>query len=1159
MVKKTAFVMALIMAFAQPVAIFAEDYVNYETENEYTYEDIYEELDDGELDYVNNTSAEQLAYDDAQDDTTDYVNISSVSDNEIDPDIPSDDSDDTNDNISDNDNEINVSDDVDENTDAEESTEIIEPLGPSPVQETILGSEPLAKEHPYFEFDKTGTVLTGLKDAALSRDDMTIPKYVKKIGPNAFERLAYNDRGVRIIYIEDGSVLEEIGNEAFANLTNLQMFPFNEGLKKIGASAFQNCQKLGFVTLPSSLQTIGADAFKECYGINTLTIKCSDSIKIVNERGQIGDNLGIFQGTRGIVDVKFENISWTKIPAGFFKGAFSENYIFVLPDTVQVIEKNAFRECNARGVFANIGSMLTTIGNDAFADATKLMVIPMPSGLKTIGDRAFQNVSNSNAAWMEKISEIKIPSTVTQIGAAAFDGMCSGQTVHVYIPSSVTRIGNKTFSESTCRNFYFHLIRDSVAYTKIKTEFADVLPDDHFIVSCGIRYYLNNGLNNPDNEYTFLTGDEVTIYNPSRPGYTFTGWFYDEKFKKPLADDPAADPLKIKPNDNISIYAKWEANTYNIEYAIEHGEHNFRNPYTLKSNSNAFALNAPTVDAGYMFAGWYDSLENATLAGKIGKITKLVNITCDTTIYAAILPIKYTVNFNTNGGDKYSPVPTAIVAEYDKADTIPTVIPTRTGYDFIGWTIKRNSGIPYVIGDEFINLANKNNAKITLNALWQERSYNINCVYDPHHEFKDSTDTGKNANPTTRLFTKKINLAGETHNGYKFLGWYSNPDYLGDAVKSISAKTTEDVTVYAKWQQLGRNYSFDLNYPRGEAVTGLSIDDIMLTGDRMKYAPDLNNEAARSYLTTDSRNYVFTGWNTKKDGKGTFLEDGGKLNLITGSGNVKLYAQWKVYGPKINYVNLIDKPYTNNNPEYASMIRDTKLSAAKMEGYIFKGWSDSAVGGSQIVGISKTDAASMFGRGAEINLYTRWEPISYTVKFNANRGTGTMPVINAAYDNTYYLPSNGFVRYGYEFTNWNTAANGKGISYVSGNSINNLLNKKGTVNMYAQWKVIEVPIQCIGTRINDVDSVVSGLPSWNSKGESVVVPYSKMLPAYATVEKDVKLKNPYVRGYIFDGWYEDAAYTKKISNIKKAELLDKFKKGAVTEPIKVYAKWRKVR
>lgn len=82
------------------------------------------------------------------------------------------------------------------------------------------------------------------------------------------------------------------------------------------------------------------------------------------------------------------------------------------------------------------------------------------------------------------------------------------------------------------------------------------------------------------------------------------------------------------------------------------------------------------------------------------------------------------------------------------------------------------------------------------------------------------------------------------------------------------------------------------------------------------------------------------------------------------------------------------------------------------------------------------------------SLYAHWTPDTYTIKFNANGGSGTaMADQTFTYGAAQDLTTNTFTRTGHTFAGWNTAADGSGIPYTNGQ---NTTFDADTI-LYAQW------------------------------------------------------------------------------------------------------------
>lgn len=80
-----------------------------------------------------------------------------------------------------------------------------------------------------------------------------------------------------------------------------------------------------------------------------------------------------------------------------------------------------------------------------------------------------------------------------------------------------------------------------------------------------------------------------------------------------------------------------------------------------------------------------------------------------------------------------------------------------------------------------------------------------------------------------------------------------------------------------------------------------------------------------------------------------------------------------------------------------------------------------------------------------------WIKLPYTVKFNANSGTGTMADQKIGVDATTTLTTNTFTRENYTFAGWNTKADGTGTAYLDEASVSNLGTYNDEITLYAQW------------------------------------------------------------------------------------------------------------
>ena len=138
--------------------------------------------------------------------------------------------------------------------------------------------------------------------------------------------------------------------------------------------------------------------------------------------------------------------------------------------------------------------------------------------------------------------------------------------------------------------------------------------------------------------------------DPTREGYTFTGWD---------RDIPA-----IMPAENVTVTAKWVVNQYTITFDIAGGS-----AVASITQNYGTAITAPAnpTREGYTFIGW-DKAIPSTMPAENMIITANWKVN------------QYTITFDSNGGSEIAP----ITQDYGTAITAPAN-PTREGYTFIGW------------------------------------------------------------------------------------------------------------------------------------------------------------------------------------------------------------------------------------------------------------------------------------------------------------------------------------------------------------------------------------------------------------------------------------------------------------------------------------------
>ena len=150
--------------------------------------------------------------------------------------------------------------------------------------------------------------------------------------------------------------------------------------------------------------------------------------------------------------------------------------------------------------------------------------------------------------------------------------------------------------------------------------------------------------------FTGNTGDVIILPEPpEKPGYTFTGW-------EGMPEDG------LIPDEDISVYATWEINSYTITYNVN-GEF-----YAEQTYEYGAAVTAPeyTVPEGHTFSGW-----------NVPETMPAENLVLN----AALTVMTFTVTF-VDGvtGETIAQV----TVEYGSSAEIPDA-PEHSGYVFIAW------------------------------------------------------------------------------------------------------------------------------------------------------------------------------------------------------------------------------------------------------------------------------------------------------------------------------------------------------------------------------------------------------------------------------------------------------------------------------------------
>lgn len=283
----------------------------------------------------------------------------------------------------------------------------------------------------------------------------------------------------------------------------------------------------------------------------------------------------------------------------------------------------------------------------------------------------------------------------------------------------------------------------------------------------GISYVLNGGSNHKSNVSVYYN-QAVKLYNPTRSGYSFKGWYSDSKYKTRVTS------YKKGTKGNKKLYAKWSKNTYRITYKLNGGKNTKANPSTY-SVTSSISLKNPSRK-GYSFKGWYSDSKYKN------KVTSIRKRTGNLTLYAKWSATSYRITYKLNGGKNTKSNPST----YSVTSSISLKNPSRKGYSFKGWY----SDSRYRTRVKTIKKGTTGNK--TLYAKWSKNSYRIT--------YKLNGGKNTKSNPAKYSITSSVKLKNPSRKGYRFTGWYTDAA-CKKKVTAIKKGTTGNKTFYAGWKK----------------------------------------------------------------------------------------------------------------------------------------------------------------------------------------------------------------------------------------------------------------------------------------------------------------------------------------------------------------------
>lgn len=593
-----------------------------------------------------------------------------------------------------------------------------------------------------------------------------------------------------------------------------------------------------------------------------------------------------------------------------------------------------------------------------------------------------------------------------------------------------------------------------------------------------------------DQTFTYDVAGNLKENTFTRPGYQFSGWAKaSNAVSADYVDKASVMNLSSAENGTVKLYAVWAALDQTIQFDVNGGDIASKPADIVKKTDQEVEIDkvkAPTR-TGYTFNGWYkDSNEiTGTIKMPAGGMT----------LKAEWIANQYTIQFDANKG-------TGTMASqqltYDAEQKLTANSFTRSGYTFVGWATSKTGSSAYVDEQNVKNLTAKNNETITLYAVWSASPQVLQ--FDVNGGDVDSKPA--NITSTTDAEVDLTTVKAPTRTGYKFTGWYDGADKVGDSIiMPVGGKILR-----AEWEAISYKVNFDANTGSG-------------TMDKQTFVYDVEQNLAKNTYTKPG--YQFEGWRTSaKSLTCDYLDEQTVKNLCTTHDDeLTVYAVWRALDQTVMFDVNGGDPATK--PKDIVQVTDSTVDLSMVKaptrtGYTFAGWYE---------GATKAENSFVMPAGGK-TLKAEWTPISYTITFDKNSGTGTMADQAFEYDQNQSISKNAFTKAGYSFTGWSTKKDGA-VDYEDEQAVMNLSDIDGAkITLYANWQADD---QTVKFDVNGGDEATKPADIIGKTGEKVDIS---------------QVKAPTRSGYTFEGWYVKD---------KKSEDVFEMPAGGVT----LVAKWAK--
>ena len=347
----------------------------------------------------------------------------------------------------------------------------------------------------YTTLDDTSVKVTGF---SLSLVDVVIPSEV------TYQNVTYQ--------------VKEIGEKGLfcssSSTSKMKTLVISEGVEKIGKQGISGNKALQTVELPSTLEEIGSEAFNNLSSLTMVTFPNGSTLKTISDKAfrycRILEKIDFYPNnmTPSYMVCTFPETLET-IGSYAFQGVPAFKSI-ILSGGIGKIGGNAFYECsNLEYLWVQEG--ITKINSSSFAKCPELKYVVLPSTLSSVGSGAFFRADSQTSRTFVFLADEPFPDS----------GPVQTDFYGLYLPANITAVAGDHFyvKESAIqkyRNAWKHIPSDVFDYMipfnaelTYSTNYREFDMDFHVAATKGNKPFVATSYNN--NTVTFTSIDDFLV------------------------------------------------------------------------------------------------------------------------------------------------------------------------------------------------------------------------------------------------------------------------------------------------------------------------------------------------------------------------------------------------------------------------------------------------------------------------------------------------------------------------------------------------------------------------------------------------------------------------------------------------------------------------